>query len=436
MDYIWICIVGEEEPELQSEPVKTPSAESPTDIVKLLEERLKMYETAEKNAKDSGESNRARRFGRGIKTIKDLIKQAKAGRAINNDDIPPVVTVNAQKHKPSDDVSPTTEDSVPSPTEPMRPAPEPMRPAPAIPSEIPSPEIPSPTLSAENIEMLKLLNTRKDEYKSAALTAKRSGDPQTAIGYIKIAKQFEAVIKAVESGQPVDLSNMPGPPSQQPVAPTIEQNEMQTEGTTSEEPSEPSEPLPEPTLITASSVAEALQQRLEVYQKQEAKAKEEGNSSKARRMGRIVKQYEDAIKRNNAGKPIPVEDLPTPPGYAPIPVEGANAPKPAEPQAPQSPPTPRSPEPQSKPQSPPQPSRANLARTRIDKQVAFLMARQKEFKEAALNAKRKGEIAQAKEFLKTAKGFEPLINAAQGGLPVDISTLPVPPSAKSQLDEE
>lgn len=64
------------------------------------------------------------------------------------------------------------------------------------------------------------------------------------------------------------------------------------------------------------------------------------------------------------------------------------------------------------------------------------MAKQKEFKLAALNAKKKGEINQAKEFLRTAKGFDPLIEAAKGGLPVDLSSLPVSPTAKSQLDEE
>lgn len=31
-------------------------------------------------------------------------------------------------------------------------------------------------------------------------------------------------------------------------------------------------------------------------------------------MGRIVKQYQDAIKLHKAGKPIPIDELPTPPG--------------------------------------------------------------------------------------------------------------------------
>jgi coiled-coil and C2 domain-containing protein 1 len=31
-------------------------------------------------------------------------------------------------------------------------------------------------------------------------------------------------------------------------------------------------------------------------------------------MGRIIKQYQDAIKMHRAGKPFDAEELPTPPG--------------------------------------------------------------------------------------------------------------------------
>lgn len=48
-------------------------------------------------------------------------------------------------------------------------------------------------------------------------------------------------------------------------------------------------------------------------------------------MGRIVKQFQQAIKLNAAGKPIPYDELPTPPGYAPIP--GAPQPVPDPPEA-------------------------------------------------------------------------------------------------------
>lgn len=70
---------------------------------------------------------------------------------------------------------------------------------------------------------------------------------------------------------------------------------------------------PEP-YVAPRTVLEALEQRLQKFQESEEAAKKEDNSSKVRRMGRIVKQYKDAIKSHKAGKPIPVEELPTPPG--------------------------------------------------------------------------------------------------------------------------
>jgi len=63
--------------------------------------------------------------------------------------------------------------------------------------------------------------------------------------------------------------------------------------------------------------------------------------------------------------------------------------------------------------------------SRQEKQLAFPVARQKEFKEAALQAKRKGEINHAKEYLRLAKGFEPLIEASNSGLPVDMDTVSI-----------
>ena len=66
-----------------------------------------------------------------------------------------------------------------------------------------------------------------------------------------------------------------------------------------------------------------------------------------------------------------------------------------------------------------------IPQSRQEKQLAFLVARQKEFKEAALQAKRKGEINQAKEYLRLAKGFDPLIEASNCGLPVDMDTVSI-----------
>lgn len=68
--------------------------------------------------------------------------------------------------------------------------------------------------------------------------------------------------------------------------------------------------------------------------------------------------------------------------------------------------------------------------------MLILLTKQKQFKQAALDAKQQGELNEAKEFLRQAKGFDKLIDAARAGLPVDWSSIPVSPEAKSQLDNE
>lgn len=179
-----------------------------SDIGKLLEDRLKMYETAETNARTSGETSRARRYSRAIKTLKDLIKQAKAGKAIAEADIPPEVSLNA--HKPTEsNISPETSDaaipeapSVNSFVSPKHDTSEEEK------SQVPKEDVPQE--NQQNEKLLEVLRTRKEQYKVAALKHKKLGDKITAISYIKISKQFESVIQAVENGQPVDLSRMPG----------------------------------------------------------------------------------------------------------------------------------------------------------------------------------------------------------------------------------
>lgn len=418
------------------EQIPHPKTENSGSLVKLLEDRLKMYETAENNAKTAGESGRARRFNRGIKTLKDLLKQANAGKLINDEDIPPKVTVNNQKSNIYEPSELTTEQATAK-------------------LEIPETDgnksvnesEENVELSEKNVALLKILNTRRDEYKLAALKAKKSDDSALAISYIKVAKQFEGVIKALENGQTVDLSKMPGPPSEAMEVSFPKKEENQSQGHSDKVPEEVSkdeEVISEEALIKAESVAEALLQRLEVYKAQETIAKDQGNPSKARRMGRIVKQFEQAIKLHNAGKPVPFDELPTPPGYAPF--SDVEQLKNAHEEVVQIQPVKpsRIGEDENPSLRPAPPVKTNsirysgnhLPNTRSEKQMALLLARQKEFKEAALAAKRKGEITQAKEYLRNAKGFDPLIKATMGGMPVDINSLPLPPSAKTKLDME
>lgn len=70
----------------------------------------------------------------------------------------------------------------------------------------------------------------------------------------------------------------------------------------------------------------------------------------------------------------------------------------------------------------PPPKKTALA-TRQDKQLAHLLERQNMFKTAALEAKKAGDLNLAKEYLRMAKGIDPLISANKCGIPVDMDTV-------------
>lgn len=72
--------------------------------------------------------------------------------------------------------------------------------------------------------------------------------------------------------------------------------------------------------------------------------------------------------------------------------------------------------------------------TRVDKQIEALQQRQRELKMAALKAKKDGDLDLARDYLRQAKGIDPLINASLSGLPVDMNSIPLSPEAKLQLE--
>ncbi|XP_055691427.1 coiled-coil and C2 domain-containing protein 1-like isoform X2 [Lutzomyia longipalpis] len=438
-------ITGEEIPAASAIPEPQQEIFLPTstemNVQEIIKQRLEMYTIAERNAKEAGDSGKARRFARGLKTLKELQKAASSGKNIPMEDIPPEVSIKPVKSAEEATGNPESPSAAPS---------TPSRAAPAPPVSPPAateaPKVPQQA----NSSALAALNGRKNEYKAAALAAKKSGDTASALKYVRILKQFDMVIKAVEEGQEVDLAEMPPHPSE------LDLSTLDAPGAVAAPPPEPpkqeaetqKEPDAAPAeegLIVAGTVEEALQQRLDKYKSVEKAAKDEGNSSKARRFGRIVKQYEDALKMHKAGKPVPFDELPTPPGFGPIPVNTeAPAAEPVKPAAAAKSP-PEEKEAAAKPAPPPRPKLKKQESTRIsgnllntsvmDKQVAELERRQKEFKDAAIQAKRAGEIEQAKEYLKIFKGFDKLLETARGGLPVDMATLPIPPGKRAALED-
>lgn len=133
----------------------------------------------------------------------------------------------------------------------------------------------------------------------------------------------DQLISSAQQGAAVDWSLLPSGSSTATAAPSepIPAPRKVVEEPAPAEPAEPAvvpaSPAPQeaPAAIPVpKTTLEALEQRLEKYQSVMQQAQEENNSSKVRRMGRIVKQYQDAIKMCRAGKPVPFDELPDPPG--------------------------------------------------------------------------------------------------------------------------
>ena len=140
-----------------------------------------------------------------------------------------------------------------------------------------------------------------------------------------------------------------------------------------------------------------IQERRNKYAEEEKKALDSENSSKARRMGRIRKQYDDAIKLHKLGRPIPRDDLPDPPGFQPIPA--TDPPKTKTPEKVNIKAPSPSPQPSSSPASSSAPAttvkkspagRQTSLMSAAEKQLASLLKRQAMFKAAALQAKQQG----------------------------------------------
>lgn len=204
---------------------------------------------------------------------------------------------------------------------------------------------PSPAAPAVQVdqEALALLNKRQQEYKNAALAWKKAGNMQEAMQHVKVAKQFDIVIAAINAGEAIDLSDMPPTPtgpsvsaSVSPASPSsVEKEEVEVQRR-----AEPDTPAPikidRPTeqRYGMEDIEGALKERLDVYKRTKEIAENEGNSSKARRYARICKQFEEAIKLHARGKPVPLDELPVPPGFSPLstksPVSDPEGPKEAE----------------------------------------------------------------------------------------------------------
>ncbi|XP_077580609.1 coiled-coil and C2 domain-containing protein 1B [Stigmatopora nigra] len=433
----------------------TPAlAAVPGSIQHTLEERLDMYNTALCNAKTAGEGAKIRRLERGRKTLESMLTTVKKGRQVSEADIPPPVATGAAPSAPevaSPDGEEGEQDSTTS--TPVSSAQPSLVEAISSPEEaVSSPEgadlspvkaEPSQNANTDaNERVTALLLRRQREYKMAALSAKKAGETEQAMVYFRTSKKFDSVIDAVKQGQAVDLSGLPPPPGESSAS--VKQPSSVPQATA---PTEGLPPAPKDAL-------EALEQRRAKYSEASTQAKSSGDERKARMHDRISKQYQSAIRSYKAGKAVNFDELPVPPGFPPIPgqkattaeqglvaalevaskisdaaesADEADEEKEVEPKKSTlgvpAPPRDRRRSPSASPER-------NLARDlspAAAEQLAFLESRRKQYLKAALQAKQKNDMEQAKNFLRTAKSLEAMVEAARSGKAVDISTVPSPP---------
>ncbi|XP_018874111.1 coiled-coil and C2 domain-containing protein 1B isoform X3 [Gorilla gorilla gorilla] len=199
---------------------------------------------------------------------------------------------------------------------------------------------------------------------------------------------------------------------------------------------EDTEPPVQTAVLTASAPAAQagasqglhalLEERIHNYQEAAASAKEAGEAAKARRCERGLKTLELQLASVRRGRKINEDEIPPPValGKRPLaPQEPANRSPEIDPPAP---PALESDNPSQPETSLPGISAQPVSDLDPDPR-ALLSSRQREYKVAALSAKRAGELDRARELMRIGKRFGAVLEALEKGQPVDLSAMPPAP---------
>ncbi|NXO56012.1 C2D1B protein, partial [Aramus guarauna] len=429
-----------------------------SELQQTIENRIANYRTAISNAKESGESAKVRRYERGLKTLETMLAAVKKGKKINEGEMPPPVAAGKKSLQSHAASSPTMETD-----------------GRAYFVHLCKSQHCFILTDLQSSSTRAIVLMRQKEYKLAALKAKQQGDLEKAKEYMKVGKKFNVVLEALDSGQPIDLQNMPpSPQGKARLTKTLLEVSL-SYVLKSESCGISLSVLFQASLQQPKTVLEALQQRLEKYKSAAAQAKASGDDRKGRMHERIAKQYQDAIRAHKAGTTVNFSELPVPPGFPPLPgvaatdgdstiaavlenasklanmeennEEDENEPLTQAPVAKKPAQLPGKPiqvvkpsavaEEESSPEHgkrAPSPSTLKEAESMdhlppsAREQLEFLENRKKQYVKAAIKAKKENNLEQAKTYLRTAKSFDLKIEQAKCGKPVDISKLPSPPT--------
>ena len=139
-----------------------------------------------------------RRLQRGVKTLEGLLRTAKAGRPVKEDDIPPPVATGQQAGSTASAASTSqnvlSSSPKPLPVESFSPK---TPPSSKVSSGVPTPLVQvapvspvSPKVESKPVDSktVQLLEARQHEYRDAALAAKKSGNKEEALKYFRMLK--------------------------------------------------------------------------------------------------------------------------------------------------------------------------------------------------------------------------------------------------------
>ncbi|CAF2397763.1 unnamed protein product [Rotaria sp. Silwood2] len=419
-------IAGEIEDEKQDEHIETQQVQSTSNsnTLSILETRLDMYKKAAQTAKTSGDVSKARRLDRQFKLIQELLQSARTGAPINAEDIPPELFVGAPSSTKPTIVSEQVPVQVTPPSQPS-----------ATSLSIDN----KPIISQPTAPVVMPASNNTDEaierLKSLALQAKTAGDMVKAKEYLIQMKNLQKEAIAVSTPAPAPF---PSPAS----LPSSSSAHIETSNNIPEDDNSSAlvVPLkaPEP-----RTIMEALQQRHEELVKRHQEALSKGESSKARRMDRLTKQYQEAIDATKRGRPYDYSELADLPGFAPIPIPQSKPPQ-VPPSTtgnsiavslkpPQSPALVQSSQTQQQQQqqrttlpvvSIPQAEAKPSTNTRQDQKLQTLRLKKEQHVKLALQAKQQGDIDTAKKHLIASKDIEKMIESVESGSSIDMKLVP------------
>ncbi|KAI1726010.1 coiled-coil and C2 domain-containing protein 1A [Ditylenchus destructor] len=351
------------------------------DILGTLMQCKAYYEAELATAVRAQDSLKERRIQRTLAKVSDLQKKANRGLPVDPDSIPPFSMLSLQEKPRSVQNESSLNDSVPEePTPSTRPAPQETAQIMTTDDSCAKNEV---SKQAENI-----LRRRRDLYMANAVAAKEAKDKTEAAAALNFVKMFQEAIDAVKGGAQLTMDDLKEiPPSPPPYKkPNVPQN-----------------------------LLEDLEAREKKFKELAAQFKESGDDSKSRMQGRLLTQIQTAIVKYKKGQPLNLEALPTPIGFKPLGSSdygySTNAPE----------------------------SSKNKVDAKADKEVSVpkvilnaeqskqakeLITRQVQYKRAAMDAKNKGDMAAAMEFLKKAKSLDEAIKAIKSGVPTKTSEMP------------